>query len=156
MLACSPRMTPARERLTRMAGIVLTLQLAATVVAVTADLPSPFDAGSDAGAGWAARGTAISAPLALLVALGISAAMLQTRMGRWPLRGVWLAAAVGVVLLAGAAAAIAAGPTPEVPGAVLLAGGGFGVALALALLAGAAAAWREVVRLRQTAADAAL
>ena len=143
MIACSPALTPARERLSRVTGIVLALQLTATFVAVAANLPSPFDAGTDAGDGWAVRGTAISAPLALLVALGLAAAMVQTRHGNWPLRGVWLAAAVGVTLLAGAAAALVAGPTPEVSGAVAVLGSAFGLVLAVALLVGAVGAWRE-------------
>jgi hypothetical protein len=141
-------MTTTRRRLAALCLGVLVLELAATAVAVALDLPAQFGgAGTDAGAEFASRGTAVSPPLAPLAVLAL-AAVLLFRGGRAAVAGAVLAGLLGVVFAVASVGEAVAPATPEVARAVLVGSGVVGVAVGAALVAGAVLSLRQQVQAR--------
>lgn len=138
-----PVMVPGRSAARRLRWTLVgfvALNVLATLVAVRASWPAQFGGvGTDAGDEFLARGTALSAPLPPVVT-AILAAVLAPRRDRWGWVGLGLAYAVAVVICIGGIGELASGPTPDVPGVVLVASGVLWTVVALVIVAFATAA----------------
>ena len=123
---------------------VLVYQAVATTVAALANYPAQFDGvGEDAAGELFSRGTALSAPVPILLALA-AAVFFARRGGRLGVSAVVLIAAIGVVFTIGSLGEAFAEPTPDVSKAVLVAGGAVGAAISVGLVAVAVAdLWRR-------------
>jgi hypothetical protein len=122
--------------------VVLAEQLVSLPVALAANWPAQFgDAGTDAGAEWVSRGTALTAPVLPLAVLAL--ALLLAWRGGTVLRraGVVLAGLCGLVLVVGSLGEAAAPATAEAGKAVLVASGIVGTLLGGTLAAAAARSW---------------
>ena len=117
--------------------VLLALNVVATLVAVVANWPAQFGGvGTDAGAEFVTRGTAISAPL-LPVSLLLVVAIAAWAGGRWVWVAVVAAYLTAAVVAVGGIGELVAEPTADTPQAVLV-GAGIAwlvVAAALVLLA---------------------
>ena len=117
---------------------MLGYQVAATVVAVVANYPSQFDhVGTDAGDELFSRGTALSAPVPILLALAAAAAF-ALRRGWLSLVGAIVVGLIAIVFVIGSLGEAFADPTPDVSKPVLVSSGVTGAVLSVALLAAAA------------------
>lgn len=138
----------ASVRLGRFTLALLVLNVLATIIAVAVNLPAQFGGvGTDAGAEFLTRGTAISAPL-LPVMLMVWVVLLAPRRDRWSWVGIALAYLTAVMVGIGGIGEMTAEPTMDTSRAVLLTGGIAWLAVAAVLFALATAA---VVRARRTA-----
>jgi hypothetical protein len=137
----------ARKRLLLLGAAVLALNVVVlTPIAVLANLPTQFGgAGTDAGEEFLSRGTAISAPLAPLLALGVLLPLLH-RSDRWAMVGIVGTGLIGIVFLTGALGEVFSDATPEVSKVVLLASGAGVGALAAGMVGLAIAAGLELRR----------
>ncbi len=113
----------ALKRLVRLGAAVLVLNLIATIVAVTVNWPAQFGGvGTDAGAEFGSRGTAISAPAPVMLALLIVLVLL--RVGKaWTVLGIAAYGIVGLTLAIGGLGEALSEPTSDVPKAVLVMSG---------------------------------
>jgi hypothetical protein len=128
---------------------MLGYQVVATIVAVAANYPSQFDhTGTDAGAELFSRGTALSAPVPILLALA-AAAVFALRRGWLGLVGAVVVGLIAVVFVVGFLGEAFAEPTPDVSKPVLVSSGVIGAVLSLALVAAAALDVRGRLPLRR-------
>ena len=138
----------ASVRLARFTLVLLVLNVLATIIAVAVNLPAQFGGvGTDAGAEFLTRGTAISAPL-LPVVLMVLVVLMAPRRDRWSWVGIALAYLTAVMVGIGGIGEMTAEPTEDTSRAVLLTGGIAWLAVAAVLFALATAA---LVRARTTA-----
>ena len=130
---------------------LLVLHAVGTVVAVSANWPAQFGGvGTDAGAEWIARGTALSAPLGPLVVLVVAAVLASLR--GWVSRvGEGLVILLSVLFMVGALGEAFAPATEDVSKAVLVASGVLGVMVAGAVLVVVATGGRRRVTARRSA-----
>jgi hypothetical protein len=122
--------------------LVLAEQLVSLPVALAANWPAQFgESGTDAGAEWVSRGTALTAPVLPLAILAV--ALLLARRGGTVLRrvGVVLAGLCGLVLIVGSLGEAVAPATADVGKAVLVGSGVVGTLLGGALATAAARSW---------------
>lgn len=115
---------PAHARLSAFALVVLVANVVAAALAVAVNWPSQFGGvvGTDAGAEWLSRGTAISAPLAPVLCFVLVATLV--RLGTWVgWLGLGLTFLTGVLVFVGGMGELVAEPTDDVPRAVLVAAG---------------------------------
>lgn len=139
---------PALAQLRRFTLVLLALNVLATVVAVAANLPAQFGGvGTDAGEEFLTRGTAISAPL-LPVVLMLLVVLLASRRDRWSWVAVVLGYGTAFVVGIGGIGELAAEPTADTPGTVLITSGIAWLMVAAVLIALATLA---VVRSRASA-----
>ena len=137
----------ASVRLGRFTLVLLVLNVLATIIAVAVNLPAQFGGvGTDAGAEFLTRGTAISAPL-LPVVLTLLVVLLAPRRDRWSWVGIALAYLTAVMVGMGGIGEMLAEPTVDTSRAVLITGGIAWLAVAAVLFALATAA---VGRARRT------
>lgn len=143
------RERPAGERLGNAAWIVLLANAVAAVVAVVVNWPAQFGGvGTDAGDELLSRGTAISAPL-FPVFLFLLVAVLARRRDGWGWLGIGAAYLAAISVAIGGVGEIAAEPTAETPGAVLVTSGVVWVLVALSVAALTTAAVVERLRRRR-------
>lgn len=116
-------MPVAQLRLLVFGAVVLGVEIIATVVAIVLNLPAQFgEIGTDAGSEFAARGTAISPPIAPLVILAGSLLLLRRR-DRWATVGCVIVGLLGVLFAIGSIGEAAANGTPDVAKVVLVGSG---------------------------------
>ena len=130
---------------------LLVLHAVGTALAVWANWPAQFGGvGTDAGAEWVARGTALSAPLPPLVVLAAAAVLASLR--GWAARvGAALVVLLGLLFMVGALGEAFAPATEDVSKAVLVASGVLGVVVAGAVLVAVATGGRRRVTARRPA-----
>jgi uncharacterized membrane protein len=117
---------------------MLGYQVVGAVVAVAANYPSQFDhVGTDAGAELFSRGTALSAPVPIFLALA-AAAVFALRRGWLGLVGAVVVGLIGIVFVIGSLGEAFAEPTPDVSKPVLVSSGVVGAVLSLVLVVAAA------------------
>ena len=103
-------------------------------MAVAINWPAQFgEVGTDAGAEWASRGTALSAPVAPLVVL-VFGTLMAAYAGRLRVIGVCLVCVLAVLFMVGGLGEAFAAATVDVPKQVLVGSGAIGVLSALAVL----------------------
>ncbi len=127
-------MPVAQQRLFTVGVVVLVAAILATVLAVIVNLPAQFGGvGTDAGSEFAARGTAISPPIAPLIVLAASLALLR-RDDFWATVACVVIALLGILFVIGSIGEAAAEATPDVSKGVLVGSGVVGAALGSALV----------------------
>ena len=144
-------MRPTTRRLVSVAGLLFVVWSLGTVVCIVAGWPAQFGGPgnpNEVAGEFLGRGTALSPPLSVMVALVVFALLAPSR--RW-----WGAlGAVGLCLLAvatfiGSMGEAFAPSTPDVPRAVLVLSGVLGLVLCSALLATGIADLIDIVRSRR-------
>ena len=127
-------MPVAQVRLLAFGAVVLGVEIIATIVAIVLNLPAQFGGvGTDAGSEFAARGTAISPPIAPLIVLAGSLLLLR-RSDRWATVGCVIVGLLGVLFAIGSIGEAAANGTPDVPRAVLVGSGVVGSLIGVTLV----------------------
>lgn len=122
-------------------GIWLAISIAGTVLGVVERWPSQFNgAGSVAtiGTQWMTKGTVMSPPLFLMVALAVAVVVFSLVHNRGVRAGAaLLACLVGIAAVVGSLGEVLAAPVPDVPRAAQISGLiGVALSLALAIIAG--------------------
>ncbi|QZY29011.1 hypothetical protein [Nocardioides coralli] len=131
------------HRLRSVVAVLIVANLVAAVVAVLVNWPGQFGAvRTDASDGVVLEGTAISAPL-LVVVLWLLAFFLVTRRDGWAWVGVGAAGVSAVAVCIGGLGELVADGTPETPKTVLVASGIVWTVVAIVLATLVAAVVRE-------------
>lgn len=122
------------------AGVVLGIEIVATIAAIILNFPAQFGGvGTDAAGEFAGRGTAISPPLAPLMVLAVSLVLLR-RSDRWATVGCAIAVVLGILFAIGSLGEALADATPEVSKTLLVSSGIVGVLIGAILVSLAVAA----------------